>query len=262
MSRRQSVLPADIRLITLIAALCVSLLGAPTAFGQSSGMGGGRHGGGKSRQSDSDADSKRAYKPPPTATPLTPHGGEYLRTETSYYEVVYMPLQIRIYLFDKERKPLSARDVHAEMTLQLPTDNAPRRIPFQYLALPPGATEQDFVMAMLDIRPLQDRETNLTLEFSGLPDRHHPTASFTPYYPRFNIRPYVAKVLPTAADREGIARQRTCPVSGAPLGSRGPVTKLYIADFPLYLAGDDCIAAVQEAPEKFLPQPPMPTPGR
>jgi hypothetical protein len=223
-------------------------------------MGGGRHGGGKSKPSDSD--SKPAYKAPPTPASLTPHGGEYVRTETNYYEVVYMPLQTRIYLFDIQRKPLSARDVHAQMTVQLPTENAPRRIPFQYVALPPGATEQDYVMAILDIRPLQDTETSITLEFSGLPDSHNPTASFTPYYPRFNIRPYVAKVLLTAVDREGIARQGTCPVSGAPLGSRGPVTKLYIADFPLYVTGDDCIAAVEQAPEKFLPRPPIPAPGR
>jgi hypothetical protein len=262
MSRQQSVLRANIRLLPLMVALCGSLLLPPAAFGQYSGMGSGRHGGGKSKQSDSDSDSKPAYKPPPAPAPLTPHGGEYFRTETNYYEVVYMPLQARIYLFDNERKPLSARDVRAQLTLQLPMENAPRRIPFQYVVLPPGATEQDYVMALLDVRPLEDRETSITLEFSGLPDRKNPTASFAPYYPRFSTRPYVAKVLLTAADRDGIARQGTCPVTGAPLGSRGPVTKLYIADFPLYVAGDDCIASVKDAPERFLPQPAMQAPGR
>ena len=38
------------------------------------------------------------------------------------------------------------------------------------------------------------------------------------------------------------------------LGSRGPAVKLYIADFPLYVVAEDCIAAVRESPEKFLPQ--------
>jgi hypothetical protein len=130
------------------------------------------------------------------------------------------------------------------------------------VVLPPGTSEQDYVVAPLDIRPLEDKEISITLELSDLPDRKNPTASFTPYYPHFSIRPYVAKVLVTEADRDGIARQRICPVSGAPLGSRGPITKLYLADFPLYLAGDDCIAAVEEAPEKFLPHPPLPPPGR
>jgi hypothetical protein len=248
------------RVLPLAVVLCGSLLGGSLAFGQFSSTGGGRHGGGKSKASDSD--SKPAYKPPPTSPPLTPHGGEYVRTETNYYEVVYMPLQTRIYLFDNERKPLSARDVHAQMSLQLPGDSAPRRIAFQYVALPPEASEQDYVMAVLDVRPLQDKEASVTLEFSGLPDHHNPTASFNPYYSCFSTRPYVAKVLLTAADRDGIARQGICPVSGAPLGSRGPVTKLYVAEFPLYVAGDDCIAAVEQAPERFLPHPATPTPGR
>ena len=173
-----------------------------------------------------------------------------------------MPLQTRIYLFDSKLKPLTARDVHAQMTLQLPRENAPRRIAFQYAAMPPGATEQDYVMAVFDIRPLQDKDTSVTLQFSGLSDHRNPTASFAPYYPRFNIRPYVAKALLTEADRDGIARQQVCPVAGVPLGSRGPVVKLYIADYPLYVSGDDCIEAVKEAPQKFLPQPPMPSPGR
>ena len=148
------------------------------------------------------------------------------------------------------------------MILQLPRENAPRRISFQYAAMPPGATEQDYVMAVFDIRPLQDKETSVTFQFSGLSDHRNPTATFAPYYPRLNIRPYVAKALLTEADRDGVARQQVCPVAGVPLGSRGPVVKLYIADYPLYVSGDDCIEAVREAPQKFLPQPPMPSPGR
>jgi hypothetical protein len=159
-------------------------------------------------------------------------------------------------------KPLSARDVHVQMSVQLPTENAPRQVPFQYVALPTGVTEQDYVMAAFDIRPLEGTETSITLEFSGLRDRRFPTASFTPYYPKFAIRPCVAKVLLTDADNDAIARQQTCPVSGMVLGSRGPVVKLYIADFPLYVVSEDCIAAVKEAPEKFLPRPPASGPGR
>ena len=220
---------------------------------------GGRHGSDSKRDADS---TDPNFKPLPSQDPLTPHAGEYVSTEKNYYEIVYMPLQTRIYLFDSKLRPLTARDVHAQMILQLPKENAPQQVPFQYVAMPPGASEQDYVAALFDIRPLQDKETSITLEFSGLPDRRNPTASFTPYYPRFNIRPYVAKALVTAADGDGVARQRVCPVSGAPLGSRGPVVKLYIADYPLYVSGDDCIAAVKEAPQRFLPQPPMPSPGR
>ena len=69
------------------------------------------------------------------------------------------------------------------------------------------------------------------------------------------IRPYVARVLMTEADHEAIKRQMFCPVSGQMLGTKGPIVKLYIADTPLYLSGEDCIAAVTESPEKYLRQP-------
>jgi hypothetical protein len=246
------------------ASLCAWIfLCQSAAFGQFSspggGGGGGRHGsGGKNRDAP---DPGPAYKPLPAQAILTPHGGEYLSTEKNYYEIVYMPLQTRIYLYDGKLKPLSAREVHAQMIVQLPTENAPRAIPLQYVSPPPGVSEQDYVVALVDLRALQEKETSIRFEFNGLPDNHDPTASFTPYYSHFIIRPYVCKVLPTEADREGMARQRVCPVSGAPLGSRGPVVKLYVADIPLYVSADDCAAAVKEAPEKFLPRYPLPGRG-
>ena len=127
------------------------------------------------------------------------HGGEYLVTEWNHYEIVYMPLQTRIYLYDKDVRPVSARNVRAVTSLQLPMESAIRQIPFQYVALPTGRAEQDYVAAGFDVRPLQDKDTPITFEFLGLPDRRHPTASFTPLFSRSQIRPYVAHVLPQPA---------------------------------------------------------------
>ena len=205
---------------------------------------------------------RRNFTPPPQII-LTPHGGEYLQSETNHYEVVYLPLQTRIYLFDDKLQPLSARDVHARMSPKPPPGSAAQPIPFQYVALPAGAAEQDYVVAAFDLRQLTDRETPITFEFSGLLNRHKflgiwnrydATASFTPVFTAAKIRPYVARVLPTEADRDGVMRQKFCPVSGQMLGGNGPVIKLYIGDQALYLSEEDCIAAVRQAPEKYLPQ--------
>ena len=108
--------------------------------------------------------------PPSPPINLTPHGGEYLATETNHYELVYMPLQTRIYLFDDNMKPLMARDVHAQMSLNASVRECPAAIPFQYVAMPAGSAEQDYVVALFDFRQLADEETPITLEFSGLPD--------------------------------------------------------------------------------------------
>ena len=94
------------------------------------------------------------------------------------------------------------------MSVQLPADERPTTGAFQYVAMPPGSAEQDYVIAQLNVRPLEGKETSITLEFSGLPDRRFPTASFTPYYPHFSIRPYVAKALVTDADRDAIPGSR------------------------------------------------------
>jgi len=253
-----------LRTFMLGAAMCAWILLGSPALGQFSdgGGGGGRHGGGGHGHGSAPVNPAREVTPPPTQIVLTPHGGEYLLTETSHYEIVYMPLQTRIYLFDNKLKPLSARNVHAEMSLTLPSENAPRRIAFQYVAMPAEATEQDYVVAVFDVRQLKDGETPISFKFSGLPDRRHPTASFTPVFSPARIRPYVARVLPTEADRAGVMRQRVCPVSGEVLGSRGPVVKVYIADYPLYLSGEDSIATVEQAPAKYLPQPVAPPPNR
>ncbi len=245
-----------------IVTIGASILIASTALGQSGGRGGGGRGGGGGGRNAGPSDPTRNMKPPAPQIVLTPHGGEYLQTEASQYEIVYMPLQTRIYLFDKKLKPLTARDVHAQMSFTLPRESDPRRIPFQYVAMPAGSGEQDFVVAVFDMRQLQDHETPITFEFSGLADRKHPTASFTPVFSPSKIRPFVARVLPTQADRDGVMRQRVCPVSGQVLGTRGPIVKLYLADFPLYLSGEDCIAAVEQSPERYLPRPAPVNPGR
>jgi hypothetical protein len=255
------------RTLMLGVAMCAWMLCEATAVGQGGGgmgggMGGGRGGGGHGGGRDSgQSNLGRNLSPPPPQVILTPHGGQYLETETNRYEIVYMPLQTRIYLFDKEMKPLSARDIHAQMSPKLSSASAPPQIPFQYVAMPAGAVEQDYVVAAFDISQLS-RETPIAFEFSGLPsrhkflgiwDRHDGTASFTPLFSPAKIRPYVARVLPTEADRDGVMRQKFCPVSNQMLGSKGPVIKVYIADNPLYLSGEDCLAAVQQAPDKYLP---------
>ena len=98
------------------------------ALGQ--GMGGGRGQGGGSwgaGHSKSPSDDYHAVAPSPPVT-LTPHGGEFIATKTNQYELVFMPLQARIYLFDDKMKPLTARDAHAQMSFTVPQQSTPQKI--------------------------------------------------------------------------------------------------------------------------------------
>lgn len=251
-------------LMTLIASAW--LLSTATVLGQfSGGMGGGmggRHGSGGGGHQSKQAESKptesshKEVSVPPQIL-LTLHGGQYLNPEWNTYEVVFLPFQTRIYIYDKKFKPLSAKDVHVEMSFQFTSGGNTVRLPFQYVAQPAGSSEQDYVAANFDATQLSEEETPIALEFSNLPDRQHPKATFTPVVSQSKIRPYVAQVLPTPADRAGIERQQICPISGKALGSQGPISKVLIGDYPLYLCNDKCVTAVRAAPERYLPQPPI-----
>ncbi len=238
---------------TILVAVLAQVLFGPAAMGQSSGRSGGRHGSGGGQRQSEKSESQGDAPAPSRPEVLTPHGGDYLSTATHRYEIVFMPLQTRVYLFDRNWKPTSARAVRGEMVLQFPTDSAPRHLPLQYQAVPPGVPEQDYVVAVVDIRELPDKETPISFEFADPSGPNKPNLSFNPVFTPSKIRPYVAKVLLTESDIDGINHQRICPVTGALLGSKGPIVKLYIADYPLYVSGPDCIAAVREAPQRYLP---------
>ena len=150
------------------------------------------------------------------------------------------------------------------MSPKLPSENTLPQIPFQYVAMPAGSAEQDYVVAAFDVSQLKDRETPITFEFSGLSSRHKfsafgiATMGLLPLRPCLTPRKFVLvwqESCPRRPTGTGLCG-RNCPVSGEMLGSKGPVVKLYIADSPLYLSGEDCIAAVQQAPEKYLPPSP------
>jgi hypothetical protein len=238
----------------LVALLAVGISWASTALGQGSGRGsGGRHGSSDSGKESSKVDSDHNAAPAPQIV-LTPHGGQCLATEANFIEIVYMPLQIRVYLFDKDLNPLGIGGLRAKMSMQLPNGNPTGPIPFQPAALPPGVTGQDYLATSFDLSPL-DRETAISFELFDLPDRKGTSVVFTPLFARSKIRPYVVQVLATeAVDLEGVRRQQICRVSGDRLGSKGPVVKVLIGDFPLYLCCEKCIDAVRQSPDCYLPQ--------
>ncbi len=241
-------------------SLWVVTLLASAAWAQV-GMG-GRGGGGRPRGGPPDNRSStpssyyRGTTPPPRQAILTPHCGQYL-TDGHCYELVLTMSQARIYVYDKSLNPQTARNLHAQLSLQVPGERDIRRIPFQYAPLPPGLAVQDCVVANFDFGQLGDQEVPLTIAMFDLPGRSQPTTSFTPLFTKDAIRPYVAEVALTEADRAGVLRQRVCPVSGDVLGSKGRIVKLLIGEVPLYVCSQDCLRAIRQSPQQYLPHPPL-----
>ena len=154
---------------------------------------------------------------------------------------------------------MSTKDIRVELTVQLPAENRPSHIVFQYVAA--GAGEQDYLVAVRhQATPRQGDADDADL--SNLPDRKQPTASFSPVlHPRADSalrRPGSAQESSCA----GRCGQRVCPVCGEVLGSHGRVVKILIGEYPLYLCGEECLPAVRHDPRRFLPRPlNRPAPG-
>jgi hypothetical protein len=189
---------------------------------------------------------------PPLAQ-RTPHGGTFLETGLHRLEVVYMPRETRVYLYGKTMEPLSTLTLQAQMSPQARGESTPRRIPLQHVP-PSGPKDQDYLAAAVDVTGLPD-ETPITFHFENLPDRKHSKAEFTPLFHQSEIRPYVVRVSFVQADREGLAQQQTCPVTGARLGSMGEPVKVLVGDRPLYLCCAGCTEKVKETAGGVSAQP-------
>jgi hypothetical protein len=243
----------------VMAAAC--FFAASVALGQSPGgmgnhMGGHRHPGDRDKPPAKKED-KKAENLPKNAVVLTRHGGTYLRTGGNFFEVVWLPNQTRIYNYDAQMNPRSAREIRAQMSFNLSDRKEPVRGVFQYAPEPPGSIEQDFLVVGFDTRLLNDKDSPITIEFFDLSVPPKLIATFTPMVVKSDVRPYVAQVTPTSEDEQAVNSRQICPACGSRLGSQGPICKVFVGDYPLLLCKKDCIATVNAVPEKFLPtQPP------
>lgn len=240
-----------------LAASLVWAMTATNAVAQGCCGGGGHDHGAAGGDSHSGHDGYRYHLPngglPPLAV-ITPHGGEFLIAAPVSLEVVYLPLETRVYLYGKSRQPLSARELRGQMSVQFPRESGVRHFPLQYVAQPSGSKEQDYVVAAVDLSQLPDSNIPIQFRFENLPDRQPSKAEFNPIFARSKIRSYVAEVSLTQADRDGIAGQRICPITGASLGSMGAPRKVLVGDKALYLCCTDCVDKVTEEPEKCMAQ--------
>ncbi len=64
------------------------------------------------------------------------------------------------------------------------------------------------------------------------------------------VRKALAKLSPV--DRAAALRQKTCPVTGLPLGSMGPPPRVVVNGKTVFICCEGCAATLEEAPEKYL----------
>jgi hypothetical protein len=128
------------------------------------------------------------------------------------------------------------------------------RAPLHYVAPPVGSNEQDYLEAAVDLTKIRDGDMRVTLNLENLPLPHRPKVSFAQTFALSKAKLPVTLAALSESDRTGIARQRVCPVTGAPLGSMGDPIKVLIDDRSLYLCCQGCVAKVKNAPETYTPK--------
>jgi hypothetical protein len=168
------------------------------------------------------------------------------------FEVVYRPQEIRVYIYGLMPYPYSAKDARGEAIMQVRGNPQIFRAPLHYVAPAAGSREQDYLAAAVDLTHVRDGDMQVTLNLENLPLPHRPKVSFAQTFALSKAKLPVTLAALSESDRTGIARQRVCPVTGAPLGSMGDPIKVLIDDRPLYLCCQGCVTKVRTNPETYL----------
>ncbi len=206
--------------------------------GHSAGSAGHQHG-------DAQGDHAAHNQPAP------PHGGQLTAAKPLTFEVVYLPQEIRVYLYGIILPyPESAKDVTGEVAFQLRNDERVNRVGLHYVTVPPG--QQDYLSAPVDLSRVNAGELTATVKLANLPLENRPGITFAQAVVVSQPKLPVTLAALDRSDQAGIARQRACPVTGAALGSMGDPTKVLVGGQPLYLCCKGCLGKVQSAPAAYL----------
>lgn len=179
-----------------------------------------------------------------------PHGGHVTKAPPLNFEIVFLPQEIRVYLFGRMPHPESVKDVTGEVSLQRPYSEPTAQLPLRYAAQAAG--QQDYLWTPADLGAVKDGELTATIQLANLPSRNRPTLTFTQRLVVSRARSPVAVAALDAVDLAGIDRQRVCPVTGAALGSMGNPIKVLVGEQKLYLCCKGCLAKVAGDPETYL----------
>ncbi|MHB1033413.1 MAG: hypothetical protein ACYC35_03380 [Pirellulales bacterium] len=183
--------------------------------------------------------------------PVPPHGGQIATVKDGTFEVVYQPKEIRVYLYGPSRKAVSAQGVQGEVTLQVRERDQVVRYPLKYVEPPAGSQDPDYLAVAVDLSRVRDGDMKVGFQLANLPFEQ-PQAHFAQTFALSKSRLQVTVAAIEPADQAGIARQKTCPVTGEELGSMGDTIKLLVGGEPLYVCCKACVRKVQSDPEAYL----------
>lgn len=167
---------------------------------------------------------------PSPATSYGPHGGMLHAHGKTIVELVESDRTFCVYLFDGNWKPVAVKGSRGRLSLQSADDV----VTHHYDLFPATQAEGETNCLKLTLRRPRDPEKGqkVSLRITGL-SKNEPDLKFST----------LLRVVRNQ-DALNIRRQRTCPVSGRPLGSHGYPVKVATQESAVYVCCTNCVAFV------------------
>ena len=173
-----------------------------------------------------------------------PHQGQVKAGWQHVVEVVYLPQQIRVYLYDPQGRALSPQGVAGDVVLEV--NGNPRQWWYRLEPTPNG----DHLVVNVDLSRVRDRDMVAIFELKNLPYREEAQVRFAQLFILSQANSRVEVVPLAAGDREAVGRQVVCPVTGDKFDHGEPI-KLLVDRQPVFVCCEGCVEDVKKDPDKF-----------
>ena len=159
-------------------------------------------------------------------------------------EVVYLPQQIRVYLYDTQGRPLSPQGVVGDVVMEV--NGNPR----QWWWRLEQASAGDHLLVNVDLSRVRDRDMVANFELKNLQNQNEPQVRFAQLFALSQAKSRVQTMPLASGDREAATRQRVCPVTGDGFDHGDPI-KLLVDGRVVFVCCEGCVEGVRKEPEKF-----------
>jgi YHS domain-containing protein len=168
-----------------------------------------------------------------------PHGGEVSRAGNQWCEVVFEPRNIRVYIYDGKGQPVSAKGVRGSVIMKV--DGNPKQYRFDLYPEGTNDSEPNSLYLAVDLSKIPEGKMSSTFSLDGLPGNGRRSPTFAQVFRLTNN-----------AEKQAIAAQQICPVSGKKLGSMGGAIKVSVKGRDVYVCCKGCVNTLLRSPDKYL----------
>ena len=176
-----------------------------------------------------------------------PHGGTVQQLENVQVESVVAPGGLQLFAYNRQGQPLDVRNARGLAMLKVDGDT--KR--YRYDLFPEIAKDRSAasLAVAVDLSRIGGRKVELAYQLVGLPGMERVPLKFVE---SMQVPMTAAQQMATA-----IEAQKTCPVSGQPLGAMGKPVAVTVGGETVYVCCAGCIDEVKSNPAKYFAKKPQ-----